>query len=101
MINDELRAMAQAIRTVMQPDHIYLFGSFAKGTARPDSDYDLYIVVPDDAGSPLELCQRAYDAVRGLKKRRADITVKHASVFAERTQHNTLERTVLQEGIEL
>ncbi len=101
MINEELRAMADALRAELNPRHIYLFGSFAKGSARADSDYDLYIVVADDAGSPLELSRRAYEAVRGLKQRRADITIKHESVFLERAQHNTIERTVLQEAVEL
>lgn len=101
MVNEELRAMAQALRQALNPKHIYLFGSFAKGNARADSDYDIYIVVADDAGSPLELSKLAYDAVRGLKQRRADITVKHESVFLERASHNTIERTVMQEGIAL
>lgn len=101
MVNDELRAMAQALRQTLNPRHIYLYGSFARGDARADSDYDIYIVVADDAGSPLDLSRQAYDAVRGLKQRRADITVKHESVFQERAQHNTIERTVLQEGIEV
>ena len=32
-----------------QPERIYLFGSKARSDAGPDSDYDLMIVVPDDA----------------------------------------------------
>ncbi|MBC7459975.1 MAG: nucleotidyltransferase domain-containing protein [Thermoleophilia bacterium] len=31
------------------PERIILFGSQARGDARPDSDYDLLIVLPDDA----------------------------------------------------
>jgi predicted nucleotidyltransferase len=33
----------------MRPEAIYLFGSRARGNARPDSDYDLLVVVADDA----------------------------------------------------
>ena len=29
---------------------IYLFGSFAKGNNREDSDLDFYIVMPDNSG---------------------------------------------------
>jgi hypothetical protein len=32
-----------------EPDRIYLFGSTARGDSGPDSDYDLMVVVPDDA----------------------------------------------------
>jgi predicted nucleotidyltransferase len=33
----------------LQPEAIYLFGSRARGDARPDSDFDLMVVLPDDA----------------------------------------------------
>lgn len=101
MVNDEIRAIAQRLRETLNPRRIYLFGSFAKGSARADSDYDFYIVVADDAGSPLELSRQAYDAIRGMKRRRADLIIKHESVFLERARHNTIEQTVLQEGIAL
>jgi predicted nucleotidyltransferase len=42
------RAVARIV-DVMRPEAIYLFGSRARGDARPDSDYDLLVVVPDDA----------------------------------------------------
>ena len=32
-----------------RPECVYLFGSVARGDAGPDSDYDLLVVVPDDA----------------------------------------------------
>jgi hypothetical protein len=31
------------------PERVYLFGSKARGDAGPDSDYDLMVIVPDDA----------------------------------------------------
>jgi predicted nucleotidyltransferase len=34
-----------------QPLEVYLFGSKARGDSGPDSDYDLLVVVPDDATS--------------------------------------------------
>lgn len=37
------------------PERIYLFGSAARGTAGPDSDYDLMVVVPDE--TPEEVLQ--------------------------------------------
>lgn len=101
LINEEIRAIAARLRQVLAPKHIYLYGSFAKGTARADSDYDFYVVVPDDAGAPLELSRRAYDAIRELKRRPADIIIKHESVFNERARCNTIEQTVLREGVEL
>jgi len=34
-----------------QPERIYLFGSVARGDAGPKSDYDLLVVVPDNASA--------------------------------------------------
>ncbi len=42
------RAVARIVQ-VMRPEAIYLFGSRARGDARPDSDYDLLVVVSDSA----------------------------------------------------
>jgi predicted nucleotidyltransferase len=39
-----LDEMVQAIIQEIDPEQIYLFGSHARGTARPDSDVDLLIV---------------------------------------------------------
>ena len=44
---------------------IILFGSRAKGLARPDSDYDL-LVVADLADPPAARCLRVRRALRGL-----------------------------------
>ncbi len=48
-----------------KPLQVYLFGSKARGDAGPDSDYDLLLVVPDDA-SPERRCSRlAYEVLHG------------------------------------
>lgn len=60
MINDEINAIKDRIRLTVMPKRIYLFGSFAKDTYNEDSDYDFYVVVPDDAGDQIELSQKAY-----------------------------------------
>jgi predicted nucleotidyltransferase len=60
------RSEAEALATVvgrlvakLRPEAIYLFGSRALGTANPDSDYDLAVVLRDDWNTdPLD-----YDAV--------------------------------------
>lgn len=44
-----LAEIVDRIIAAYQPERIYLFGSKARGDAGPDSDYDLLVVVPDDA----------------------------------------------------
>ena len=44
---EQLRAMAAAIRAEIPEAEVRLFGSRARGEGRPDSDVDLLITVPD------------------------------------------------------
>src|SRR5206468_604697 len=48
------------------PERVYLFGSHARGEAGPDSDYDLMVVVPDNAPASLRRSDRGYRALAGL-----------------------------------
>src|SRR5262249_18980034 len=45
-----LEPLLERIVAHLGPEEIWLFGSRAEGRARPDSDYDLLLVMPD--GSP-------------------------------------------------
>ena len=95
MINNEINAIKDRICMTIMPKRIYLFGSFAN----EDSDYDFYVVVPDDAGNKIELSQKAYKSLRGVRKRPVDIVVGYESSFDERAKKNTLEKVVKQEGV--
>jgi predicted nucleotidyltransferase len=56
-------ALAEAVRRLVeayQPECVYLFGSVARGDAGPDSDYDLLVVVPDDAPPERRRSRLAY-----------------------------------------
>ena len=44
-----LAELVRRLAAAYQPDRVYLFGSRARGEPDPDSDYDLLLVVPDDA----------------------------------------------------
>ena len=44
-----LAEIVRHVVTAYEPERIYLFGSKARGNEGPDSDYDLMVVVPDDA----------------------------------------------------
>jgi len=53
----DIEAFANRIAETYRPQRIVLFGSHATGSARPDSDVDLLIVMPDD-GDPLSTAAR-------------------------------------------
>ncbi|HEX6900443.1 MAG TPA: nucleotidyltransferase domain-containing protein [Thermoanaerobaculia bacterium] len=47
---DLLTEMAQVIVREVKPERIILFGSHARGEARPDSDVDLLVIEREDFG---------------------------------------------------
>ena len=58
---DIVRRLVEAYR----PERIYLFGSRARGEAGPNSDYDILVVIPDDAPENQRRSRLAYEALRG------------------------------------
>lgn len=93
--------LAEIVRRVVgayAPERIYLFGSMARGEAGPDSDYDLMVIVPDDAPADRRDSDLAYRVLRGTGIA-ADVLVWTKSRF-ERRQHvvASLPATVLREG---
>ena len=80
------------------PERIYLFGSKARGQAGPDSDYDLMVVVSDDAPPEQRRSRLAYQALRGTAMA-ADILVWTRQAFDERLHlRASLPATILREG---
>lgn len=101
MVTAEIRSIAERLEQSVKPQKIYLFGSFARGDERADSDYDFYIVMPDSVTDRLEVSQVAYRSLRGLKRRSVDIVVGSVSGFNERKERKTLENIIAREGVVL
>ncbi|HZF47170.1 MAG TPA: nucleotidyltransferase domain-containing protein [Polyangiaceae bacterium] len=82
----------------MRPEQIWLFGSRVKGEARPTSDWDLLVVMPDDATDDELDLMHAWQTVRDLRIP-ADVIPVRRSEFEEARDHaGTLVRTVVAEG---
>ena len=80
------------------PERVYLFGSRARGEAGPDSDYDLLLVVPDDAPPERRRSRLAYEVLRGTGVA-ADVLVWTRQAFESRLGVVTsLPATVMREG---
>lgn len=60
-----LREIVRRLVGAYNPERIYLFGSTARGDAGPDSDYDLMVVLPDEAPQRLRRGNPGYRALRG------------------------------------
>jgi len=93
-----LRLVVERLISAYRPDRIYLFGSIARGDADEDSDYDLMVLVPDDATPERRGSRLAYQALRGTGIA-ADVLVWTRGSF-ERRAHvvASLPATVLREG---
>jgi predicted nucleotidyltransferase len=61
--------MVRRIVDAYHPLRIYLFGSKARGDAGPDSDYDLLVVVADDAPPELRKSKLTYEKLWGGRRR--------------------------------
>ncbi|MBI5816218.1 MAG: nucleotidyltransferase domain-containing protein [Nitrospinae bacterium] len=81
-----------------KPDKIYLFGSKARGDFGQDSDYDILIVVPDEAEQARRKSRTAYQALRGTRAA-ADVIVQTRHEFESRLRITaSLQATVAREG---
>lgn len=82
-----------------EPDRVYLFGSTARAEAGPDSDYDLLLVVPDDAPPERLRARRAYEALWGLGVAVDVLIWRRAAFEARATVPTSLPAIVLREGV--
>jgi predicted nucleotidyltransferase len=97
---NEIRAITEIIKEAVDCEKIYLFGSYAYGEPHKDSDLDFYVVVPDDAGRPIEV-KRKIRANLGSMQRTTpiDIIAARSSRFADMSALPTMERKIVREGV--
>jgi len=103
---DKIGEISNAIVAELQPEQIYLFGSFAKGTQRDDSDYDLYVIVDGKSSEEdmLDLSARAYYSLykNKVKQHRAvDILVNSKRNFESSKDRASLARVITRTGVML
>jgi predicted nucleotidyltransferase len=104
MINDDILAIKDNILTTVGEncEKIYLFGSYAYGTPREDSDYDFFVVLKDGTENPILILQKIY---RSLAKTRmvipVDVLANYKSRFDWRSTQPTMERRIASEGLVL
>jgi uncharacterized protein len=94
----ELIDITERLVSALRPDCIYVFGSQARGDARPDSDIDLLLVVPSTEQPTHRLAQLAYHAA-APHSLDLDILVMSRDEFEWRSRAlASLPATVLREG---
>ncbi|NWG03147.1 MAG: nucleotidyltransferase domain-containing protein [Syntrophaceae bacterium] len=94
-----LAEIVHRLVNVFQPEQIYLFGSKARLDESKDSDYDLMVVVPDNAPPEKRRSRLAYQALRGTRVA-ADVLVLPRRTFENRLHLKaSLPSTIIREGV--
>lgn len=96
-----IRALLARIEAQYHPEQVWLFGSRARGDARPESDWDLFVVVPDDTRDDQLDLLFLWRLKRGSGVP-ADVIACRASEFREACDTvNTLSYAVATEGVRI
>ena len=99
---EELDVLVDVIKKNIDAEEIYLFGSFAYGTPRENSDFDIYVVIPDNSIRPLIAMQKLNIAISPFQKRPIDLLVSESKNFNKRKNSQSfVESDVFNKGIKL
>jgi len=98
---NELDNITTAIKAHTDPESIYLFGSYAKGTSENDSDIDIYVVVPDSEIDIIELNAKISLDLAQRKTLPVDLLIGKKGVFENRKNRLTLEKVIADEGVKI
>ncbi len=85
------------LRAALRPEAIFLFGSRAAGTERPDSDFDLLVVLPDGETGPPDYFS-AYAPIAGCGLGVDVVPCRAADFEADRHQSGTVAHAADREG---
>jgi predicted nucleotidyltransferase len=98
MSDPALALIVARLVEAFHPVRIHLFGSHARGDAGPESDYDLMLIMPDDAPVSLLDPRSAYKVLRGTDVA-ADVLLLRRSKY-ERELHlqGSLPAVIEREG---
>ena len=103
-IQKDLDAIVCAINDILPEAKVYLFGSYATGTQREDSDIDICVVVPEFRVRQMETIHLVNLAIFDVTKMPVDVLAfrnedfEHRSKFKSQIHHKIKHKGVLLSG---
>jgi uncharacterized protein len=91
--------LLRPIVAYFNPRRIILFGSMARGDARPDSDFDLLVIVDDETPREKLTAQAGWESQRGYSGAADVIPCRESTYREELDIVGTLPRAAAREGI--
>ena len=89
----------ERILEVLEPEEVWLFGSRARETHRPDSDWDLMAVLPDSASEDRLDLGKLWTRLRDLRRQRVDVfPIRRRDFDQDRQVFGELAEAVAREG---
>jgi len=104
MINDEILTIKNCILKTVGGDceKIILFGSYAYGTPKKTSDYDIFVVLKDNSEKPIWVIQNIYrELAQNPNYKAVDVLANYKSRFIARSKLPTIEQTISEKGVVL
>lgn len=94
----KVAAVVEKIVGLSQPRRVILFGSYARGEARPGSDLDVLVIVDDSLQNSRAESVRLRRALRGISLPLDIIVVRHSDLEQLRDRPGLLYEAALREG---
>jgi predicted nucleotidyltransferase len=98
---EKIYEIKDRIQNAVEPERIILFGSYAYGVPREDSDYDFYVVLPDSSMKPILALQTIYRNLGDTGMVPVDVLANYKTRFEERSRLPTIERKIANDGVVL
>ena len=100
-IQEEISTIIQAIASNTKIEDVFLFGSWACGEPKPNSDLDIYLVIPDSDIDIFDLNAEIRFALYKKLTLPLDLVIAKKSVFERRSKALTLENSIAKQGVRI
>ena len=101
-VKNNLDVIVDIAKKMIPLNQAFLFGSYAYGTPRQNSDYDLYFIVEKKEDSNYDTIVKLSSAIRNAINKPVDVLLRTKDEFYFRASNKTtLEHKVLNNGVQI